>query len=147
MGRVLGTAAIFVAAFFFLLLALGNHLQLLEARSLVASGAVAEGTVTAIGAPRRSTAYRYSYTYRAGGKDYSRADKSIAYGERENYQQGTRVKVWHDRSRPEAATTAAELADLEFVGNRLFLPGVGLAFLAWGLARIFRRRPPPTGAP
>jgi len=137
--RKLGTAAILVAGLFFLLLALGQNLQLLAARELVAAGTRAEATVTAMGAPRRSTAYRYTYSYRVGGTEHVRADRSIPYGQRESLKPGTKIEVWYDPKRPEVATSAAELAEHESVPNRLFLPLIGAVLLGWGLARILRR--------
>lgn len=54
----LGTVLILVVGLFVLLLALGAHLQLLDARKLMSEGRLAEGTVTGARAGgKRSTSY------------------------------------------------------------------------------------------
>ena len=140
MLRWLGTALIFLAGLFMLLLALGAHLELVEARRLIAGGRQAEATVTEVGAPRRSTAYRYSYAYSVGNARYARSDRSIPYGLRDSVRPRSRIAVWYDPAKPALATTTAELAEHESWANRLFFPVAGLALLGWAIARIVRAR-------
>ena len=139
---------IFVVGLFFLVLALGGHLQLLDARRVMAEGAKVEGSVTrSYSGGRRSTAYYFDYEYPAvGGQKLSGRKRSISYSDYERLRPGTKVPVWHDARNPERSITTAEMAELESGANRLFLPLVGLALIAWGIARIFRRPPaqPPT---
>jgi uncharacterized protein DUF3592 len=141
--RWLGTLLILVAGLLFLLLALGGHLQLLEARKVMAEGTKVEGSVTqAYSGGRRSTAYYLDYEYpAAGGLKLSGKKRSISYSDYERLRPGTKVPVWHDAGNPERSITTAEMAELESWANRLFFPLVGLAFLAWGIARIVRKRP------
>ena len=148
MLRGFATAAIVVAAFFFLLLAGGAHLQLEEARRLIAAGNVAQGTVTSLTAPRGSQAYSYAYEYAVGGKRYSKSNRSIPYGLKDTVPVGTPIQVWYDPRRPEVATTQAELADHESIANRVLFPLVAVALIAWAVKRT-RRRPPatPPGSP
>lgn len=145
MWRWLGTGLIFLAGLVLLVLAAGAHLQLLEARKLIASGRQVQGTVTAVGTPRRSTASRYSYSYPVGkAMGYSRVERSIPYAMRDSLGRGSKIAVWFDPANPAAATTTAELAEHESWGNRLFFPLTGIALLGWAIARIVRSRRRPT---
>jgi uncharacterized protein DUF3592 len=147
--RRLATLVIFVAGLFFLLLALGGHLQLLDARRLMAKGGKVEGSVTqAYSGGRRSTAYYFDYEYpAAGGLKLSGKKRSISYSDYERLRPGTKVPVWHDPGNPGRSVTTAEMAELESWANRLFFPLVGLAFLAWGIYRVVGRRPAPPAPP
>jgi Tfp pilus assembly protein PilW len=139
--RWLGTALIFLAGLFVLLLALGAHLQLVEARQLVAGGKKTEGTVTQVGsARRRSTHYRVSYTYPVGNVAYTKSDRSISYGDANALTRGAKIPVWYDAANPEVATTTAELAEQEHLANRIFFPLIGFALLTWAVVRIVRPR-------
>ncbi len=152
--RWLGTLVIFVAGLFFLVLALGGHLQLLDARRVMAEGQSAEGTVTGLrrGAGK-SASYYFSYEFPAGGTIHAKKDLGISYGDYHELRRGSRIKVWYDPANPAKSVTTPEMAEFESVPNRLFLPGVALALLGWWVARIVRKRPssaappPPPGAP
>jgi len=146
----LGTLLIVAIGLFALLLALGAHLQLLEARKLMSQGRQTEGMVTeAHGGGKRSTSYYFSYEFPAGNVKHARKNRSIAYGDYTQMRPGTRIQVWYDPANPERSITTPELAEHESWANRLFFPLVGLALLGWGVARIVRRpRPPaPPAAP
>ena len=147
--RWLGTLLILAVGLFFLLLALGAHLQLLEARKLMSQGRQAEGTVTeARGGGKRSTSYYFSYEFPAGAVSYAGKNRSIAYGDFTQMRSGGKIQVWYDAAHPERSITAAELAEHESWANRLFFPLLGLALIGWGTARIVRRsRPSPPAAP
>jgi hypothetical protein len=141
--RWLGTLLILAAGLFFLLLALGGHLQLLDARKVMAEGAKVEGSVIqAYSGGRRSTAYYFDYEYlAASGLKLPGQRRSISYSDYERLRPGTKVPVWHDAKNPERSITTAEMAELESWANRLFFPLVGLALLAWGVYRVVRRPP------
>lgn len=144
----LGTLIIFVAGVFFMLLALGGHLQLLEARRLMAEGRSAEGTVSGVrGGGRKSSSYYFSYEFPADGVMHARKDVGISYGDYHELRGRSRIKVWYDPENPARSITTPEMAEFESVPNRLFLPVVGLALLGWFVARIVRRSPAPPAPP
>ena len=148
--RRLATFVIFAAGLFFLLLGLGNHLQLLEARQLMAEGEKVEGNVTkAYSGGRRSTAYYYDYEYSAAesGLKLSGEKRSISFSHYEQLRPGTRIPVWHDAWNPERSMTTAEMAERENWANWLFLPVLGFGLLGWGIFRLFRRLPSPPAQP
>lgn len=146
--RWLGTTLILGAALFFLGLALGGHLQLLEARKLMATGTQAEATVSQKwSGGKRSTRYDFSYTFRVGDRSIERTVTGIGYGDYVKLQVGQRIPVWHEPSNAAKNITRTEMADLESWPNRLFGFVLGFALLGWGIARIVRRSrttPPPS---
>lgn len=134
---------IFVVGLFVLVLALGAHLQLLDARELMSQGRLAEGTVTdAHGGGKRSTSYYFTYEFPAGTVTHARKDRSISYGDYATMRRGNRIQVWYDPANPERSITAPEMAEHESWANRLFFPLAGLALLGWGVARIIRHPRP-----
>ena len=139
--RWLATVLILLAGLFILLLALGAHLGLVEARKLVAEGRQTEGTVSELVAAKGSTDYRYGYTYSVGTSRLMRTNQSIPFGEKDKLRPGTKIRVWYDPANPEHATAQAELAEQESWGNRIVFPLIGAALIGWGVARIFRRKP------
>src|SRR5688572_33319690 len=92
--RRVATLSIFVSGLFFLMLGLGNHLQLLEARQLVAEGTKVEGSVTkAYSGGRRSTAYYFDYEYSAANAKFIGTKRSISFSDYEQLRPGTRIPV------------------------------------------------------
>lgn len=141
----LGTVLILVVGLFVLLLALGAHLQLLDARKLKSEGRLAEGTVTDTRTGgKRSTSYYFSYEFPAGAVTRARKDRTISYRDYAKMRRGNRIQVWYDPASPESSITMPEMAEHESWANRLFFPLAGLALLGWGIARIVRRRRPST---
>lgn len=139
----LATLVIFLAGLFFAVLALGGHLQLLEARKVMAQGQAIEGTVTGLRrGTGKSASYYFSYEFPAGGVMLARKDASISYSDHHELRQGSRIKVWYDPANPASSVTAPEMAEFESIPNRLFLPGVALLLLGWWVARLVRRRSP-----
>ena len=146
--RRLATFVVFAAALFFLLLALGNHLQLLEARTIMAEGQSAEGTVTGVRrGTGKSASYYFSYEFAAGGAMHAKKDAGISYDNYQALRQGNRIKVRYDPAHPDKSITAPEMSEFESIPNRLFLPGVALLLLGWWVARLVRRRPAPPAPP
>lgn len=137
--RWLATALIVAGALLCLLLALGSHLLLLEARDLMAQGRQVEGTVTETRTGgRRSTRYSFSYAYPAGSVRYAKANRTIAYRDYARMRRGQTIAVWYDPANPERSITVAEMADYESLANRLFFLLAGLAFLVWAITRVVR---------
>lgn len=146
--RWLGTLLIFVAALFFLVLALGAHLQLLEARQLMAEGRAADGTITGVRKGRgKSSSYYFSYAFSVGGATHARTDVSVPYGEYQTLQEGRNLQVRYDPADPGKSVTKPEMAQLESWPNRLFFPILSLMFIGWWVARLARRRPSPPAPP
>lgn len=144
----LGTLAIFVAAAFFALLALGNHLQRLDAQKVMVEGQPAEGTV--IGVRRgtgKSSSYYFSYEFAAGGTMHTKKDAGISYDNYQALRQGSKIKVRYDPAQPANSITAPEMAEFESIPNRLFLPGVAVLLFGWWAWRLFRKRPAPPAPP
>ena len=140
--RWLGTLLILAAGLFFLLLALGGHLQLLDARKVMAEGQPAEGTVTGLRrGTGKSASYYFSYEFPAGGAMHARKDVGVSYSDYQKLRTGSKILVRHDPENPAKNVTAPEMAEFESVPNRLFLPVAALLLLAWAVARIVRRRP------
>lgn len=139
MLRWLATSLILAVGLFVLLLALGSHLQLDEARKLMAQGRQAEGTVTEAYTVRRGSASAYSYIYAVGSTNYSKSKRSIARSERARVPAGTKIPVWYDLAQPERATTRAEIAEMEDLGNRVIFPLIGLLLIGWAIARILHK--------
>ena len=134
MLRWLTTFLILVPGLVALLLALGAHLELGEARELMARGRQVEGVVT------EAYTSGYSYSYAVGGTRYSAAKRGIPRRLREKLPPGTRIAVWHDPAEPQRSTTIAEIADLEHWANRLLFPLIGLALIAWAVVRMLPRK-------
>lgn len=132
------TASILLFGSLFLVLGLGMHLQLLEARRLVQEGAQAQATVTESGTARRSTATRITYEFSAAGRTYTARDRSIPFAARKSLPAGASVRVWHDRTNPAKSVTVAELDEMEAPGNRAFFPLAGIALIAWAILRMRR---------
>jgi hypothetical protein len=146
--RGLATLVIFVVGLFFLVLALGGHLQLLDARKLMAEGKSAEGTI--IGARsggKKSASYYFSYEFPAGGVLHARKDVGVSYSDYQKLRAGSRILVRYDPGNPAKNVTTPEMAEFESIPNRLFLPGVALVLLGWWVARIVRKRPAPPTPP
>lgn len=140
-ARPLVSGAIAAVALVFLLLAGGAHLQLQEARRLLEAGAATEATLTEVlGAGSRGGSHRYSYSFMVGADRFAQQRRDITYDARYSSKVGDRVKVWYDPADPTKSVTRAELDTLEAWSNRLFFPLVGLALLAWAVARTIRRR-------
>jgi hypothetical protein len=140
MLRWLATLLILAAGLLALLLALGAHLELGDARELMARGRQVEGVVTEAYAVRQGTASGYSYAYAVGGTRYSAIKRSIPRGLKEKLPPGTRIAVWYDAADPPRSTTIAEIAELEGWANRVFFPLIGLALLAWAVVRMLPRK-------
>lgn len=139
--RWLATALILLGGLLCLLLALGAHLQLLEARKLMSQGQQVEGTVTERRAGgRRSSRYSFSYTYPAGNIAHTKANLTIGYRTYTRLSSGQTIPVWYDPTDPERSITAPELADYESLANRLFFPAAALALLVWAIRRMLRGR-------
>ena len=146
--RALGTLAIFVAALFFALLALGAHLQLLDARRVMAEGQVAEGTVNQLRkGTGKSASYYFGYEFPAAGASRSKRDASISYSDYQALRAGSKVRVWYDPANPAVSATRQERDEFESWPNRLFLPGVSALLLGWWIARLVRTRPPSPAPP
>jgi uncharacterized protein DUF3592 len=150
-SRLLGwlaTVVIFLAGLFFAVLALGGHLQLLEARKVMAQGQPVEGTVTGLRrGTGKSASYYFSYEFSAGGATHAKKDAGISYGDFQELRQGRKISVRYDPAHPAHSITAPEMAEFESIPNRLFLPGVALLLLGWWVARLVRRRPAPPASP
>lgn len=139
-SRWFATLLIVAGGLFFLLLGLGAWLQLVEAREVRATGALAEATVTGKRAGgKRSSRHDFSYTVRVGQRQFDRTVTGIGYRDYERLQVGERILVWYRAEDPARSLSEVELAELESWPNRLFLPLAGLALLAWGVARMIRR--------
>ena len=144
----LATLVIFLAGLFFAVLALGGHLQLLEARTVMAQGQSVEGTVTGLRrGTGKSASYYFSYEFPAGGAIHARKDAGISYSHHQELRQGSKIKVWYDPANPLTSVTTPEMAEFESIPNQLFLPGVALLLLGWWFARLIRRRPAPPVPP
>ena len=139
-SRLLVSAAIAAIALVALLLAGGAHLQLREARGLMATGVAAEATLTEVlGGGSRGGSHRYSYSFLVGTDRFEQVRRNITYDARYGSKAGDRVKVWYHPGNPAKSITRAELDSLEAWPNRIFFPVVGLALLAWAIVRL--RRP------
>ena len=128
------TLLILAAGLVALAFALGAHLDLGEARQLMARGRQVEGVVT------DASAASYNYAYAVGGMRYSAINRTIPRGLGEKLHPGTRIAVWHDPADPQRSITIAEVAELESWVNRLVLPLLGLALLAWAIVRMLPRK-------
>ena len=138
--RWLGTTLILGAALVFLLLALGGHLQLVEARQLMATGIRAQATVTQKWAGgKRSSRYDFSYAFRVGDRNFEKTVTGIGYGDYERLQVGQPIAVWHEPANPANNITHPDLDDRESWPNRLFGVVLGFVLLGWGMVRIVRR--------
>jgi len=140
--RALGTLALLFAGLFFALLALGGHLQLLEARRVMAEGQATEGTVNGLRkGTGKSASYYFNYEFSAGGAKHVKADVGLSYGDFHALRNGSKVKVWYNPANPAVSATLQERAEYESWPNRLFLPGVSVLLLGWWIARLVRKRP------
>jgi uncharacterized protein DUF3592 len=139
--RGLVTGLILAVGLAVLLLALGQFQGVREARELMAGGSRAEGTITEQLGARKSNARYYSYRFRAGDREWVAARRDIPWAAGE-IPVGTKVAVRYDPARPGRSITPAELDEIESLGNRLLFPLLGAGLLAWGMARIVRRRKP-----
>ena len=123
-----------------LVLTLGHHLQMGEARTLVESGTETQAVVTQMHGGRRNMR-SYSYRFKAAGQEVHAAKRDIPYGMRDEFAPGDTIRVWYDPSDPARKNmTMAELHEMESWWNRLApaVLGGGLIFLA---ARLMRRKP------
>ncbi len=141
--RRFATVLILVSGLFAVFLAFAHFQSVEGARQLMASGAQAEGTVTEQSGTRGSNAKFYSYTFRAGAREWVATRRDIPWAARE-IPVGAKVAVRYDPAKPERSITAAELEEAESWGNRLLFPLIAAALLGWGAARIARRNKPPT---
>ena len=138
--RWLGTTLIVGGGLFFLMLALGSQIQLVEARQLMSAGAQAQGIITQkFAGGRRSSRHDFTYTFSVGDGRFEKTVTGIAYRDYEQMQVGEKIPVRYEPANPGKNVTSPELADLEGWPNRLFGPVLGLALLGWGIARIVRR--------
>jgi hypothetical protein len=138
--RWLGTALILCAGLLFVALFLAMHVQLVEARKLMETGAQAEGTITQkVGASKRSSRRDFSYTFRVGSEPFAKTVTGIGSDDYGQMQVGQKIVVRYRPDDPHRNITQPELADLESWANRLFGLAVGLALIGWGIARIVRR--------
>jgi hypothetical protein len=146
--RALGTLALFVAALFFALLTLGGHLQLLDARRVMAEGQVTQGTVTGLRkGTGKSSSYYFTYEFFAGGAKHAKTDVSVSYDAFHALRNGSKVKVWYDPANPAASATQQERDEFEFWPNRLLLPGITALLLGAWIWRLVRRPPSSPAAP
>lgn len=139
--RLAATVLIALAGLAFALLALGNELRLADMRTLMESGAQAEGTITEQLGAKKSNAKSYSYRFRAGDRDWTATRRDIPYAARE-LPIGARVPVRYDPANPERSITAAELEEAHGWGNRIFFPLVAIALIAWAVRRAVRAAAP-----
>jgi hypothetical protein len=138
--RWLGTALILCAGLFFLALFLAMHVQLVEARKLMETGARAEGTVTQmVGASKRSGRRDFTYAFRVGTEQFAKTVTGVGYDDYSEMRIGQTIVVRYRPDNPDRNITQPELTDLESWANRLFGLAVGLALIGWGIARIVRR--------
>ena len=139
-ARLLVSGLIAALALLFLILAVGNHLQLQDARSLRESGVATEATLSEVlGGGARGGSHRYSYSFVVGAERFAQQRRDITYDARYSSKVGDRVKAWYEPRDPRKSITQAELDSLESWSNRLFFPLAGLALLAWTIARTIRR--------
>ena len=152
LSRLLGavsTLAFFVAALFFALLALGGHLQLLDARRVMAEGQVAAATVSGLRkGTGKSSSHYFSYEFSADGKQkHAKANVTISYDAFHALRNGSKVKVWYDPANPALSVTQQERDELESWPNRLLLPGIAAILLAGWIRRLVRKHPAPPTPP
>lgn len=139
--RWVTTALILAGGLLFLLLALGGHLQLVEARELMSAGTQAQATITQKwSGGKRSSRHDFSYAFRVGDGQFEKTVTGIAYRDYEAMQVGARIAVWYEPANPARNVTGPELADLEWWPNRLFGLFAGLALCGWAVARILGRK-------
>jgi hypothetical protein len=135
--RLAATILIALAGLLFALLALGNELRLADMRTLMESGAQAEGTVTEQLGAKKSNAKAYSYKYRVGEREWTATRRDIPYAARE-LPIGSRVPVRYDPTNPERSITPAELEEAHGWGNRILFPLITVALIAWAVRRAVR---------
>jgi hypothetical protein len=141
----LGVVVLLVLSAFFGLMTLGHVLLVEEMRELWANGKVAEGTLVAHHARKKSTLREYSYTFEAGGATVTAERRTIPYGAA-SLPVGTKLVVRHDPQDPSRSVTPAELQEHENWANRALLPLIAIAFLVGAIfvARRGPRRAPST---
>ncbi len=140
--RRLATVLILVAGLFAVVMTFAHHQWVLGARELMLTGAQAQGTVTEQLGTRGSNAKYYSYTFRAGTREWVATRRGIPWAARE-IPVGAKIAVRYDPAKPEDSITAAELEEAENWANRMLFPLAAAALLGWGVARIARRKKPP----
>ena len=138
--RLAVSILIALAGLLFALLALGNELRLSDMRTLMESGARAEGTITEQLGAKKSNAKSYSYRFRAGDRDWTATRRDIPYAARE-LPIGSRVPVRYDPANPERSITSHELEEAHGWGNRILFPLVAIAFIAWAVRRVYAASP------
>ena len=140
--RRLATVLIWVAGLFAAFMAFAHFQSVERARELMRTGAQAQGTVTEQLGTRGSNAKFYSYTFRAGTREWKATRRDIPWAARE-IPVGAKLAVRYDPAKPERSITPAELEEAESWANRMLFPLVAAALLGWGVARIARRKKPP----
>lgn len=141
----LSVALVLFFAAGFGLLALGNQLELEQARELWANGKVSEGTVVEQYRRRRT----YTYTYRVEDSELTAERRSIPWAAGE-FPVGAKIVVRYDPATPGRSMTAAELLERENWGNRGLLPVLALGFLGlaiWLGLPSKKKAPPSVGKP
>ena len=138
----LGTLAFFVAALFFAVLALGGHLQLLDARQVMVEGQVAEATVSGLRkGTGKSSSHYFDYEFSVDGKQHAKTNVTISYDAFHALRNGSKVKVWYDPANPALSATQQEREEFESWPNRLLLPGIAAILLAGWIRRLVRKHP------
>lgn len=141
--RRVATALILVAGLFALLMAIGHHQSVEGARELMRTGAQAQGTVTEQLGTRGSNAKYYSYTFRAGTREWVATRRGIPWAARE-IPVGAKIAVRFDPANPKDSITQAELEEAENWANRMLFPLAAAGLLGWAIARAVRRPKRPT---
>ena len=134
---------ILVAGLFAAFMAFAHFQSVERAKELMLRGAQADGTVTEQLGTRGSNAKYFSYKFRAGTREWTATRRDIPWAARE-IPVGAKIAVRYDPAQPERSITPAELEEAENWANRMLFPLVAAGFLGWGVARIARRKKPPT---
>ena len=141
--RRLATVLILLAGLFAAFMSVAHHQSVERARDLMRTGSQAQGTVTEQLGTRGSNAKFYSYKFRAGTREWVATRRDIPWAARE-IPVGAEIAVRYDPAKPERSITPAELEEAESWANRMLFPLAAAALLGWGVARIARRKKPPT---
>jgi hypothetical protein len=126
--RWLGILAVFALSVGFGLLALGNHLQVTEAREIWANGRVAQGKVVEHQGYPGSSRRTYTYTYRLGDAEFTAERRAIPW-EARDIPVGSKLEVRYDPRDPKKSITSAEMQERQSLWNVGFLPAFALAWL------------------